>query len=299
MADTSIGTSTITGYFEDSADAGQAVEALQQAGFTSAHLGVARREGVGTTGLASGSNESTWDKVKNFFTGTDAEPYADERTQGDFANREITASPADTYGTSGYGATDLHQGLTGLDVPEEHSRYFSHRLGSSARGAVVTVNAGSRAAEAQAILTRYGADLGEGAAGYDYSQTAEIPEAGRIQLLGEVLRVQKERISRGEVVLRKEVITETQTVQVPVTREELVIERVAASGTTPATGTIGEDSVIRIPLSEERASIDKSTVVREEVAVGKRSVEEVRDLGGEIRHEELVVDDQTKTGRGI
>jgi uncharacterized protein (TIGR02271 family) len=105
--------------------------------------------------------------------------------------------------------------------------------------------------------------------------------------------VHKDRVSRGEVRIRKEVITETQTVQVPVTREELVIERRAVDQATPATGSIGE-SEIRIPLSEERASVDTSTVVREEVAVGKKPVQDVRDLTGEVRREELVVEDPTK-----
>jgi uncharacterized protein (TIGR02271 family) len=100
-------------------------------------------------------------------------------------------------------------------------------------------------------------------------------------------------ISRGEVRLRKEVVTETQTVQVPVTREELVIERRPVDQATPATGSIGE-SEIRIPLSEERASVDTSTVVREEVAVGKKPIQEVRDLTGKVRREELVVEDPTK-----
>lgn len=117
-------------------------------------------------------------------------------------------------------------------------------------------------------------------------------EGGTIQLLGEVLRVHKDRINRGEVRIRKEVVTETQTIQVPVSREELVIERRPGNENTPAMGQIGE-SEIRIPLSEEMANIDKSTVVREEVSVGKRPVEEVRDLTGQVRREELVVEDPT------
>ena len=55
----------------------------------------------------------------------------------------------------------------------------------------------------------------------------------RVQLFGEVLRVHKERISRGEVRVRKDVVTENQTIEVPVTREELVLERVSVSGKHP------------------------------------------------------------------
>jgi uncharacterized protein (TIGR02271 family) len=163
------------------------------------------------------------------------------------------------------------------------------------------VNAGDRIPDAESILRRYNADLGNDAENYNYSETetgssqqlGEGREQSNIQLLGEVLRIHKDRVSRGEVRIRKEVITETQTVQVPVTREELVIERRPVDQATPATGSIGE-SEIRIPLSEERASVDSSTVVREEVAVGKKPIQEVRDLTGEVRREELVVEDPTK-----
>ena len=128
-------------------------------------------------------------------------------------------------------------------------------------------------------------------AGQDLNRPEDLQN---IQLLGEVLRVHKDRINRGEVVVRKDVITETQTVQVPVTREELVVEQRDVSGDTPARGSIGDNQEIRIPLTEETASVDKGTVVRQEVAVGKKPVQEIRDVSGEVRREELVVDDETR-----
>jgi len=318
MAETQNLTGTIAAYFDDSNDARQAVEALHDAGFSSAHIGVAHRgrssfsstepsAGTSFTGSETKKHEfSTWDKVKHWFSGDEPEPYADERTRGDLATHEIT----DPDAGMGYASSDLNGSFRSLDIPEERSRYFSHRLGRGQNGAVVTVNAGARRAEAEDILTQYGGDLATNAASYDYGETGynatgyetgdrnatadyrdETPE--NIQLLGEVLRVHKDRVSRGDVRIRKEVVTENQSVQVPVTREELVIERRPASGTALADGSIGE-SEIRVPLSEERPSIDKSTVVREEVSVSKRPVEEVRDVSGEVRREELVVDDPTR-----
>ncbi len=186
-----------------------------------------------------------------------------------------------------------------MSVPDDRSRYFNHRFGSSEDGVIVTVSAPGRETEAETILRQYGADLGDESAQYDYASQPAQPTrtegAQNIQLLGEALRVHKDRISRGEVTLRKEVTTEMQTIQVPVTREELVIERHAVAGGTTPTGKIGDTGEIRIPLSEERASIDKQTFVREEVSVGKREVEDVRQLSGEVRSEELVVDDETKS----
>ena len=329
MAQTQTETGTIAGYFEDSSKARQAVEALRDAGFTSAHIGVAHRGAYDSSSSSESRTgekaSSTWQSIKNFFSGNDTEQYterySDQRTQGDLANREVTedpgaaADPGDATAPydSQYDPSDLHQSLHGLSVPEDRSRYFGHRFNSTQNGAVVTVNARDREAEAESILTSCGADLGEDAAGYDYSQTADLANASNtagtanpaqpaetqaaqnnIQLLGEVLRVHKDRVSRGEVRLRKDVITETQTVQVPVTREELVIERHAVDQNTPTAGSIGQGEEIRIPLSEERAEIDKSTFVREEVSVGKKPVEDVRSLTGDVRHEELVVEDKTK-----
>ena len=271
------------------------MEALKEAGFTSAHLGVSHRGASSTSSTGTGE-PGMWDKIKGFFDGNASEPYADEQTQGSLASREVTANPGDSY-VSSYGE-DLQHNLSGLAVPADRSRYFGHKLGGSDTGAVVTVVAGDRAAEAESILTRYGADIGDAAEDYDYAETSgRTEEPANIQLLGEVLRVHKDRVSRGEVKLRKEVITEMQTVQVPVTREELVIERRPVSGGEAVGGIVAQGEEIRIPLTDERSSLDKSTYVREEVSVGKKKIEEVRDLSGEVKHENLIVEDTTKTSR--
>jgi uncharacterized protein (TIGR02271 family) len=332
MTNTTVSSSTVVAYFSTESAAENAVSQLRDAGFTSNQIGVASRssqsglrsEYAGETGAnaiypakssntldepvtsnttvatspsvasptvkpAGTAHESAWDKVKNFFSSDPVEPYADERARGDFASHEITTG-------NDYSREDVRGSLTGLSVPEERSRYFGHRFGRGEQGAVVTVNAPGREAEAERILTENGGDLGNDYAGYDYSDDNANMAAGeqRIQLLGEVLRVHKDRVSRGEVRIRKEVITETQTVEVPVTREELVIERTAPTEVRSATGRVGEGSEIRIPLTEEVASIDKDTVVREEVAVGKRSVQSVANIGDNISHEELVVEDSTR-----
>lgn len=346
---------TVAGYFEDHESAQQALDQLRDAGFTSAHLGVAHRGGSARTTDAkhSGEHVGVWDKVKNFFEGG-VEPYAEERTRGDLATREITTTGTDpnAYGSNAnaYDHDDLDHSLRGLSVPEERSRHLAQRFRSGENSAVVTVNAGDRADEAERILRDNGADLGDNAAEYgnqpqggyandtnpplggyqgetqaaygtegtqgDFGQRqggfagepqgsvptgpsadGDVQDLQNVQLLGEVLRVHKDRVERGEVRVRKDIITETQTVQVPVTREELVVERVPVDQNTQPAGAVGEGQEIRIPLTEETASIDKGTVVRDQVAVGKRPVSEVRDLSAEVRREELVVDDEATRKR--
>jgi hypothetical protein len=146
---------TVVGYFNDQDRAERALDELRDAGFTSAHLGVAHR-GFSSTGSTTSKKkhaaEGMWDKVKNFFEGGSAEPYADERTRGDMSTREVT-DPSAAYDSSySYSNDDIHHSLTGMSVPEYRSRYFSHKFGTNQKGAIVTVNAGERFADAERIL---------------------------------------------------------------------------------------------------------------------------------------------------
>lgn len=285
-----ISTSTIVGYFSTPEKAHSAFHALTDAGFSSANIGIAARDGSASSSHKTGE-PGVWDKVKNFFgSGNEAEPYAGEATGNALDTREIT--------TDDYTTEDVHGTLGRLNVPDEHSRYFGHRFGSDEGGTVITVTAPGRLDEARSILEAHGADLGEEAEDYEYPETAldtKVASEQNIKLYGEVLRVQKERVNAGEVRLRKEVFTEMQTVEVPVTREELVIERIAATGNQPATGATFKGEEIRIPLSQEVASVDKHAVLREEVRVGKREVTDIEAIDEEVRREELKVEDTTGT----
>jgi uncharacterized protein (TIGR02271 family) len=292
---------TVVGYFPSQATAESAISALKQAGFHQNQIGVAARSAQ--AGASSGSSTAyeagktaggAWESVKNFFAGNAAEPYAGEATKEAFNDHVLT--PED------YGSGDVHESLAGLSVPAERARYFGHRLGAGNEGAIVTVRAEGREDEAIGIIEAHGGDFGDEADDYDHGTETESPtDAQNIQLYGEVLRVHKDRVSRGEVRLRKEVITTTQTVEVPVTREELVLERVAVSGQVPATGAAFDSKEIRIPLSEEHATVSKQAVVREEVLVGKRQVAEVETVNEQVRREELKVDQEVKdkTGRNM
>ena len=66
-------------------------------------------------------------------------------------------------------------------------------------------------------------------------------------------------------------------------------ERVPPSGQS-ATGEIGKDQEIRVPLSEERVRTEKQPVVTDEVRVGKRAVQHTENVSDDVRHEELRVD---------
>ena len=109
-----------------------------------------------------------------------------------------------------------------------------------------------------------------------------------IQLREERLKVSKTPVETGNVHVRKEVHTDHQTIDVPVEREEVVIERRPASGHA-ASGDIRNEE-IRIPVKEEKVNVSKDTVVKEEVSVGKRKVQDTEHVSGTVRKEELKVD---------
>ncbi|HZU44685.1 MAG TPA: YsnF/AvaK domain-containing protein, partial [Terriglobales bacterium] len=119
----------------------------------------------------------------------------------------------------------------------------------------------------------------------------DSPADQRILLHGEILSIQKDRVQRGEVRLRKEVVTENQNVEVPVTREELVIERNPVEGREAEAGSFESgDKEIRVPLTEEKVRVEKKPVVTEEVKVGKRQVRDNRNVSDSVRHEEVRVE---------
>lgn len=379
---------TVAGYFPSEQSAETAVRALRDAGFSSSQIGIVgrpeddgfttedQRENPRLTDSIGQSRDYVadrkpgfWQRMRELFEGDSGESYRDNSADVNLAGQQVTGNYNTAYD---YDADDFHRSLQGL--PEERSRYFSNRFSRDRHGVLVTVQAGDRRAEAEAILQENGADIGNemtqdtmtqdtgnrfsqqtqtgvpaSATNPNGSPYAELPadEAAaasfnrtttpsyadrpardtvetadlgrtmgsqtvaetastasdalptqRMQLYGEVLRIHRDRVERGEVRLRKETVTETQTVRVPVTREELVLERVPAEGEQVAPGAeIGQEAEIRIPLSEERVLVEKEPVLREEVRVGKREVTNVESHDETLRRDELRVDDDTQKRR--
>ena len=88
----------------------------------------------------------------------------------------------------------------------------------------------------------------------------------------EELDINKNKVQSGEVIINKEVVEE-KTVEVPVTHEEVVIERKVINKEVTDT-PIGPSETIRIPLREEQVQVSKQTVLTEEITAKIRQVEE-------------------------
>jgi len=116
----------------------------------------------------------------------------------------------------------------------------------------------------------------------------------KLELREEQLHVDKQPVETGEVRLRKEVITEHRTIDVPVSREEVIVERHATAGKAAAGETISAGEEIRVPVREEQVHVSKDTVVKEEVSLRKQKVTDTKRVGEDVRREELRVDKQGK-----
>lgn len=115
---------------------------------------------------------------------------------------------------------------------------------------------------------------------------SKIVEDGKLHLRKEELDIAKNRVRVGEVELSKEIIEEQKIVDVPLTHEEVIIERRAIDN-EPSDLPVGAEETIHIPVSEERVEVGKHTVVTGEVAAFKREVEERKEINETLKREEV------------
>jgi uncharacterized protein (TIGR02271 family) len=96
----------------------------------------------------------------------------------------------------------------------------------------------------------------------------------------------------GRVRLRKHVVTEQQQVTVPVSHEEVVVEREPAGGANAADDVAPtiSDEEREVVLHEERPVVEKEAEVVERVRLGTRTVTGEETVSGEVRKEEIEVD---------
>lgn len=304
------GNSTLIGIFRDRTQAQEAINELRRAGFRDDQIGVTTREG----------------KIERASTDDDdGDTYAAEgAAAGLAAGASVGAlwgigivsgllpaiGPAIAGGTlaailssaaAGAAATGLAGALVGLGFSREEAEFYETEF--KAGRTIVTVRAGTRAAEALDIIRRFGgyerSTMTEGtqsmqgaSAACNTACSSETAKGAKtVQATEEQLHVNKERQQVGEVKVRKEVHTEHKTIDVPVEREEVVIERHAAGG-RPVTGgsVLAEGQEIRVPVSEEHVEVTKTPVVKEEVTIGKRKVQGKERVSEDLRKEEIKIE---------
>jgi uncharacterized protein (TIGR02271 family) len=315
----------VVGVFHDIEDARDAVEALKDAGFAADNVGLLAhdrergREVAEETGAHSHAGQGAatgliaggiLGGVGGWLVGIGALAIPGV---GPFIAAGAFGA-ALTGAAVGAGVGAIAGALIGLGIPEDEATYYEGEV----RGGrtLVTVRADGRYDEAREIMRDHGAydiedrgterassrtaamgsastgrrdDVLENRPGTPASTTASgstPTDQGTVQLRQEELRARKQQVETGQVTLGKNVVEERRTMDVPVTREEITIERQPVERRPSDRPIADSDTTIEVPVREERVEVQKQPVVYEEVAVGKRAVTETQSVSDTVRREE-------------
>ncbi len=112
-----------------------------------------------------------------------------------------------------------------------------------------------------------------------------------VPVVAEEVSVGKRRVETGTVRVRKTVRTTERVVDEPLTREEVVVERVAINREIDeAVGPRQEGDTLIVPLLEEVLVVRKQLILREEVRITRRKVEHRAPETVSLRVEEATVE---------
>ncbi|MEJ7811788.1 MAG: PRC and DUF2382 domain-containing protein [Gemmatimonadaceae bacterium] len=209
----------------------------------------------------------------------------------------------------------------GSDIPSDYETRLRDRM----RGSATAAGAGAAAvAGAGSASTSRGTSGTSGSSAYDTehyddqrlyakrrakrdmgqdaqmgSQMGSQASEQRLTLSEEQLDISKRQVQAGEVEVRKTVETEHVTEQVPLTHEEVTVERRPMSDQgMAADARIGDNQEIRVPVMREEAVVQKRGVVREEIVIRKQMRTENKTVEADVRRERLDIDDAAGIARG-
>ncbi|MFT7836754.1 PRC and DUF2382 domain-containing protein [Saccharothrix sp. BKS2] len=189
--------------------------------------------------------------------------------------------------------------------PDEERRLYSHYGLTSGTGQQAGTGrqaaAGQRTAAGQQAATgqqtaaagrHTAADTGHDTSGPNTDDAMTRSE--------EHLRVGTEKHEAGRARLRKYVVTETEQVAVPVTREEVRVEREPITEANRGAALSGPDiseEEHEVTLHEERPVVDTEAVPVERVRLAKEQVTDTETVAGEVRKERIDTDGDVQGGR--
>jgi uncharacterized protein (TIGR02271 family) len=136
-----------------------------------------------------------------------------------------------------------------------------------------------------------------GAEGWDVSGPTTDEAMTRSE---ERLHVGTARVETGSARLKKYIVTENVQTTVPVSREEIRVERepiTDANRDAAMSGPGISEEEHEVTLTEERPVVGKETVPVERVRLGKETTTEERQVTDQVRKEQIELDDQTGSER--
>lgn len=318
--------STVVGVFHDREDARDAIEALKDDGFDPDSISILSPDKQATesmaeeTGTHAGSGAATGALAGGLLGGLGGWLVGIGALAipgiGPFIAAGAFAT-ALTGAAIGAGVGAIAGALVGMGVPQEEAEYYEGEVKSGRT--LVTVRADGRYDQAQRVLRDHGAydiesrgasaptrpavsgvvgteqvSTGAPVAASTTGRGRDVAEVDRgeqtLQLREEELQARKSSVETGQVTLGKEVVEEQKTLQVPVRREEVYVERRAVDRPADRPITDETNQTIEVPVREEQVEVEKRPVVYEEVGIGKQQVTETQRVAETVRREELRVD---------
>ncbi len=237
-----------------------------------------------------------------FANGAEAERAVHELQRANFSNDQIRVSVHKGEG-------EILDGLIGMGFPPNEAQFYNqeYRAGRT----VVAVKTADRQQEAADILRLSGAYDAYSRSGRGNGSEMNTGQIQTLQLREETLQIEKQWVQTGEIRIRKRVITEEKVFRVPVSREEVIIERVPYTGNGQNDGqldsdesastseidggegeilTLEEGKPFTIQVREEQVFIQKTPMVIEEITLTKQVIQETKPITEAVQREELHVE---------
>ena len=233
---------------------------------------------VGTVGqvyLDSGTDQPSWVTVKTGLFGTKESFAPLERSEWNgqvlriaFEKDVVKDAPrVDTDGS--------------LERADEDALYEYYRLGGTRTGAGTSTGAGTGQTAARE----------DRAADRDTSRHDTDDAMTRSE---EQLHVGTEQVPAGRARLRKHVVTENQSVTVPVSHEEVTLEREPITELNADRARSGPelgDAEHEVELTAERPVVNKETVPVERVRLDTETVTDEQRVSADVRKEQIDYDE--------
>lgn len=108
-----------------------------------------------------------------------------------------------------------------------------------------------------------------------------------VELHEEELAAKKRGVERGEVRVNKDVVAEQETLEVPVTEEEVEITRRPVDRDVEGGDRAFEEGTIEVPLRGEEVEVEKRARVAEEIDIDKTARTRTERVSDTVRHEEV------------
>lgn len=172
--------------------------------------------------------------------------------------------------------------LNNLDLPKEEIQNYNKELENGKFLLVTDDNAEANNLSRKDLLSdSYStADVSDNKNDYSTKEEKIMP------IKEEKLNINRDNVKTGEVQVSKEIVTEEKHMDIPVSHDEVYVERRPVTDSSTETSPVSDSETIRMPIVEEQIEVAKKPVVTEEIVVGKRTVEENEHIAETVKKEE-------------